>query len=100
MRILLEYDNTLQISVGCSVNQFYLLTKSYNSALLSLSYSFYKNGNKLFTQSDISTIRPNMTTSDIDSESVKSILLTRNEEEIEKWIDKFINSLLELVLLP
>lgn len=95
MRILLEYDNTLQISVGCSVNQFYLLTKSYNSALLSLSYSFYKNGNKLFTQSDISTIRPNMTTSDIDSESVKSILLTRNEEEIEKWIDKFINSLLD-----
>lgn len=95
MRLLIKNNDNLLISIGCSVNQFYLLTKSFKNALLSLSYSFYQNGNRLFTQSDISTVRPNMTTSDIDSESVKSILVSRDETKIEKWIDNFIISLLD-----
>lgn len=94
MRLLIEQNTNLLIGVGCSVNQFYQLTKSYQSALLALSYSIYSNGSGIFTQTDISNEIPRMTTGDIDTGHVKALLISKDEKELESWVDGFILSLL------
>ena len=98
--LLLKGNHELVIGVGETTDEIYKLHHSYQIAMTALSYSLYTESGGVYSQKDISTKMPSMTTADINTDSLKMSLISQDMVAIKQWVDTFLSSLMYIECPP
>lgn len=88
-----QKGKTLRCVQGKTVTSLLDINSSYQTALLASSYSIYFDSWEYLDQSIITDTSPTISSSDIDTEKLKTLLLSGSDEEVLNWIDMFFNKL-------
>lgn len=84
-----QENEQLLVGIGPSVGELIDISSSFQHSLAALSYFPYHPERNIFDQKDVDTKTPSITTDQIDTASLKDLLLLGSDDEVEQWVDDF-----------
>ena len=97
---LLLRDINAVAGTGLLIDTLSKLNLSYQHSLQTLSYSIYYPEDKIITRQFITNGKPNITPAEIDTVSLRNMLIENNKEEINAWINSFYRQITMSGTLP
>lgn len=85
------YD--LYCGIGTQAYTLSGISRSFKSALLAISYSFFETGRRIFLSSDFTNVPKGISTADIRTKELADLLFTGTDNEISRWISSFIHEM-------
>lgn len=95
-----ESNGNIAIGIGDSVSQSTEIPKSFQKALLAVSYRIFHSTKKIFDETDIIATQPHFLSYDVDTSELTNALFYGTDDDIKKRVSAFFQRLLYIPTPP